>query len=406
MRILWVKAGGLVPPDTGGRIRSYNILRELARTHSVTFFTFYAAHPGDQHLRLNEIFEKAVCVPLALPVPKSARELLDYGSYLFSRQSYSLMKYCRPPVRRELRCLLQQQQFDIIVCDFVFAAPALPWDIPNPKVLFTHNVEAMIWKRHYEVAHNPLWKVLSWREWKTMERAEHHYLRRADHVLSVSEADRDVFARFVGPAKITVIPTGVDVNFFRPDLTEEVPVSLVFTGSMDWLPNEDGIFYFVEHVLPRIRKQLPEVTLTVVGRKPSQRLKDLAGREKNVQLTGWVEDVRPYLARAAVCIIPLRIAGGTRIKIFEAMAMQKAVISTSIGAEGLPVQDEQNILLADDVDDFARKTLELLCDPAKRCQIATAARKMVSEKYGWPSVAVQFAEVLQRVLAQTTLRRN
>jgi sugar transferase (PEP-CTERM/EpsH1 system associated) len=397
MRILWVKAGGLVPPDTGGKIRTYNILRELARQHSVTLFTFYAAHANDQHPALNQIFEKAICIPLSLPAPKSAGELLDYAGYLFTLESYNLMKYCRPQVCSELRSLLEQQKFDVILCDFIFATPAIPWDVPCPKVLFTHNVESMIWKRHYQVASNPLWKALSWREWKTMERAERMYLNKADHVLAVSETDRDILLKLLDPSKLTVIPTGVDVDFFQPRPGKEIPNSLVFTGSMDWLPNEDAIFSFVEQVLPRIREQVPDVSLCVVGRKPSQRLKDLAVREKNIQLTGWVEDVRPYLARGAVCIVPLRIGGGTRLKIFEAMAMAKAVVSTKVGAEGLPVRHGEDVLLAESVEEFARHAVELLRNPARRRQIGTAGHKTVTENYAWPSVALEFAEVLQRV---------
>jgi sugar transferase (PEP-CTERM/EpsH1 system associated) len=403
MRILWVKAGGLVPPDTGGRIRSYNILRELARLHSVTFFTFYAAHANDQHPTLNQLFEEAISIPLSLPAPKSLGELLDYAPYLLTLQSYSLMKYCVPQVRRQLRSLLQRQNFDVIVCDFVFAAPAIPWDIRCPKVLFTHNVEAIIWKRHYEVARNLLWKALSWREWKTMERAERIYLKKANHVLTVSEADRGVFQSFLDPSRISVIPTGVDLDFFQPYRGDETENSLVFTGSMDWLPNEDGIFYFVEQVLPRIREQVPEVSLTVVGRNPSLRLRDLASREKSIRLTGWVEDVRPYLARGAVCIVPLRIGGGTRIKIFEAMAMQKAVVSTTVGAEGLPVQHNENVVLADDPGEFARQTVELLRNTARRQQIGAAAHKMVSERYGWHGVAQGFADILEHATGTAKL---
>jgi len=163
MRILWVKAGGLVPPDTGGKIRSYNILRELARNHSITFFSFYAEHANDQHASLNQIFEKSICVPLKLPRPKSAGELLTYAGYMFSSKSYSLMKYCSPNVRRDLRTLVQGVSYDVIICDFIFAAPMIPWDIACPRVVFTHNIEAIIWKRHYMVAQNLLWKALSWR---------------------------------------------------------------------------------------------------------------------------------------------------------------------------------------------------------------------------------------------------
>src|SRR6266566_1166954 len=288
MKILWVKAGGLVPPDTGGKIRSYNILRELAKQHEVTFFSFYAEHPDDQHPALNQLFRKAICLPLQLPEPKGFGELLSYGKYIFSSRSYSLMKYCLPQVRRELNSLLQRNTFDVILCDFIFAAPVIPWDLHCPKVIFTHNVEAMIWKRHYSVARNPLWKALSWREWKMMQRGEHAYLSKADHVLAVSETDRDAFLDFLPKSKLTIIPTGVDVDYFHPLPGLETPDSIVFTGSMDWLPNEEGIFYFVEQVLPRIRQQLPQASLCVVGRKPSERLKDLAARETNIELTGSI----------------------------------------------------------------------------------------------------------------------
>jgi polysaccharide biosynthesis protein PslH len=396
MKILWIKAGGIVPPDTGGKIRSYSILRELVRDHSVTLFTFYRAHGDDQHPAL-QVFEKTISVPLVLPAPNSTAELLDYVRYLFTWKSYSLMKYCRAPVSRELQTLLQQDKFDVIVCDFIFAAPVIPWKFPCPKVLFTHNVEAMIWKRRYQVVRNPLWKVLSWREWKTMDRAERQYLQRADHVVAVSPEDGRAFQRFLEPSKLTVVPTGVDLEFFQPRPREEESNSLVFVGSMDWMPNEDSVCYFVEQMLPLIRAEIPEVSLCVVGRRPSRRLQELACRDNNLRLTGWVEDVRPYLARGAVCIVPLRIGGGTRLKIFEAMAMGKAVVSTTIGAEGLPVRHGESILLADTPHDFARETLELLRSPIRRTQIGSAAYKMVKQNYAWATVAAKFAEVLQNV---------
>ena len=285
-----------------------------------------------------------------------------------SSQPYGITKYCRPEVRRRLRALLKHETYDVILCDFMVAAGVIPWDWPTPKVLFTHNVEATIWRRHYEVATNPIWKAISWWEWRKMEAAERRYLRLADRVLTVSETDRDAFASFLDLRKLTVIPTGVDVDYFHPMPVEEIANSLVFTGSMDWLPNEDAILYFVDAILPLIKQQCPEVSLEVVGRSPSRKLQALAEKEKSVRLTGWVEDIRPFVARGAVCIVPLRIGGGTRLKIFEAMAMGKAVISTSVGAEGLPVRSGENILLADAPKRFCR-----VCDfPATRSQAAAA----------------------------------
>ena len=353
---------------------------------------------NDVHAELSQIFQRVILIPLNLPPAKSAGELLDYAVHLFSREPYNLTKYCRPVVRKKLRALLQEETFDVILCDFLVAAGVIPWDWPCPKVLFTHNVEAVIWRRHYEVARNPLWKALSWREWKRMEAAERRYLQKADHVLAVSENDREAFARFLDPRKLTVMPTGADTEFFQPSDEREIPNSLVFTGSMDWLPNEDGIFYFANEIFPLILAKAPDATLCVVGRKPSRRLQDLAARVPNIQLTGWVEDVRPYLAQCAVYIVPLRIGGGTRLKIFEAMSMAKAVVSTSIGAEGLPVKNGEHLLMADDPASFAESTLQLLGNASQRAQIGQAARHLVEENYSWATVSKGFAQALENVV--------
>ena len=404
MKILWAKAGGLVPPDTGGKIRSYNILRELARQHSVTFFSFYAVHDSDLHPDLKNMFDRVVCVPLGLPAPKSLAEAADYGIRLFSSQPYGIAKYCRPEVNRRLHTLLRQETYDVIICDFMAAAGVIPWDWPTPKVLFTHNVEATIWRRHYEVATNLIWKAISRREWRKMEAAERRYLRLADRVLTVSETDRDAFATFLDADKLTVIPTGVDVDYFQPMPVGEIANSLIFTGSMDWLPNEDAIFYFVDAILPLIKQQIPSVSVEVVGRNPSRRLQALAEKENSVRIAGWVEDIRPFVARGSICIVPLRIGGGTRLKIFEAMAMSKAVVSTSVGAEGLPVRSGENILLADTPNEFAHSVISLLRDPNQRQQFGTAARTLVQESYSWPKVAEGFVRTLKDTVISAKLR--
>lgn len=400
MRILWVKAGGLVPLDTGGKIRSYNILRQLAKRHSITFFSFYAAHDNDVHEALRQTFHRVILVPLALPPAKGTGELLDYAAKFFSSEPFNLTKYCRPAVHKRLRALLQEESFDVILCDFLVAAGAIPWDWPTPKVLFSHNVEAIIWRRHYEMARNPFWKALSFYEWQRMTAAERKYLSKADHVIAVSENDREAFAKLIDSRRLTVIPTGADTEFFQPSSAKETPSSLVFSGSMDWLPNEDGIFYFSNEILPLIRRQVPDVTLWVVGRSPSRRLQDLASRVANIRLTGWVADVRPYLAQGAVYVVPLRIGGGTRLKIFEAMSMAKSVVSTSIGAEGLPVKSGEHLLLADDPASFAENVLRLLGNASYRARVGQSARQLVEENYSWDAVSKGFAEALERVARQ------
>jgi len=404
MKILWVKAGGLVPPDIGGKIRSYSILKELAKTHEVTLFTFYAAHHNDVHSGLNGMFERVINLSLPIATNRGLGELASFAGNLFSSRPHTVSKYCSPEVKARMRELLASQNFDVIICDFVIAAAAIPWEVACPKVIFTHNVEALIWKRHFEVSRNPVWKMASWGEYQKMIRFEKYFLNKSEHVLTVSEADRDFFSDFIDRSKMTVISTGVDTDYFRPDSATEQPNSLVFTGSMDWMPNEDGVLYFLRSILPLIRREIPDVSFTIVGRKPSEKLRASAASEPRVHVTGTVDDIRPHVREGSVYIVPLRIGSGTRLKIFEAMAMGKAIVSTTLGAEGLPISDGGDISIADSPEEFSRKVCLLLRDPQERRRLGSAARQLVEQNYSWSSVAAEFDDVLRRVAPVSSAR--
>jgi glycosyltransferase involved in cell wall biosynthesis len=190
-------------------------------------------------------------------------------------------------------------------------------------------------------------------------------------------------------ARVVSVPTGVDVAYFSPSPAPEVENRLVFSGSMDWYPNEDAIVYFVEQILPRVRRDLPNVTLTVVGRRPSAQVKALAA-QAGVHVTGTVDDVRPYVAEASLYIVPLRVGGGTRLKIFEALAMGKAVLSTSVGAEGLNVVADQHLALADGPEPFSAAVTALLREPDRRRSLGAAGRRLVESRYSWKSVTAEF----------------
>jgi sugar transferase (PEP-CTERM/EpsH1 system associated) len=400
MKILWVKAGGLVPLDSGGKIRSYHILKELARHHQVTLFTFYGERPDDPHPALSSVFDRVEAIPLKLAPARSAREGVSYAWNLFSSLPHTILKFCQPEVGRRIRALVRESPPEVLVCDFIVPAAAIPWEHPCPKIIFTHNIEAQIWQRHCQAARSRIWKAVAKREYKAMEQAERKFLKKADHVLTVSEPDRDFFSRFIDPSRITAIPTGVDTEYFRPRPGNEMANRLVFTGSMDWMPNEDGILYFVREVLPHIRRRAPDITLCVVGRRPSERLRAMAGGTSGVEITGRVDDIRPFVHDAAVYVVPLRIGGGTRLKIFEAMAMGKAVVSTTIGAEGLPVHHGQDILLEDDPQRFAEAVLQLLESPEPRLQIGAAARQLVENGYSWAAIGSSFGEILEKVTSR------
>jgi glycosyltransferase involved in cell wall biosynthesis len=230
-----------------------------------------------------------------------------------------------------------------------------------------------------------------------MRRYEARACEQARLTIAVSDADRRLLAAAAPGACVRAVPTGVDVDYFAPDGVAEIPGRLVFTGSMDWYPNEDGIVHFIEDVLPRVRRAVPAATLTVVGRNPSARLRAVA-EAAGAQVTGLVDDVRPHMADAAVYVVPLRIGGGTRLKIFEALSMAKAVVSTTVGAEGLPLAPGQHFLQADEPAAFAEAVTVLLGDSARRRAIGAAGRRLVEERYSWSKVVDEFENRCGEVL--------
>jgi glycosyltransferase involved in cell wall biosynthesis len=250
------------------------------------------------------------------------------------------------------------------------------------------------------VQRNLIKKAYLFGQWLKMRAFERRMCRRFDSVVAVSSEDREQIQREYGVASVFDVPTGVDTNFFRPSGNEQSdPHNIVFTGSMDWLPNEDAISYFTEQIMPRIKAAIPEVTLTVVGRNPYPSLLELSNRDSSIIVTGRVDDVRPFIERAAAYIVPLRIGGGTRLKIYEAMAMEKAIVSTTIGAEGLPVKDGAELLLADTAESFAEAVVRVLNDKALAQTIGRRAARVVREEFGWERVAERFGRICEDTMA-------
>jgi sugar transferase (PEP-CTERM/EpsH1 system associated) len=390
MRILWVKVGGLWPLNTGGRLRSFHTIAELARRHRVTVLTTHGTGDDPEGLvaRLADC-ERIVSVPYALPGHDSARFALALLRSWLSPVPVDIWRCRVPTLRREVARHLTSGHIDLCVADYLAATPNVPLDGPVPTVLFTHNVEHMIWKRLSQVETRPWRRALLEVEWRKMRRYEARACARARVTVAVSDTDRLVLAADAPRARVCAIPTGVDPAYFAPDGWRERAGTLVFTASMDWFPNEDGIVHFVDAVLPRIRRQVPDVSLTVVGRNPGPRVQRLAAIP-GVLVTGTVDDVRPYVGEAAVCVVPLRVGGGTRLKIFEALAMGKAVVSTTVGAEGLPLVPGTHYLQADAPAEFADAVVALLQDPARRQALGGAGRRLVEERYSWPQVAREF----------------
>ena len=325
---------------------------------------------------------------------------------LLSPLPYALEKYRSLAMRQAVERELGAHHYEVVVCDFLAPSVNLLHRRGCAMVLFQHNVESLIWRRHYQTAASLMKRAYFYRQWQKMYRYEREACRRFDAVIAVSAADRDLMREEFGVSEVYDVPTGVDLDYFQPRGGPQDRFGLVFTGSMDWMPNEDAMIYFAEQILPRLARELPEVTLTVVGRNPTRRVEALALADRRIRVTGRVDDIRPYLDRAAAYVVPIRVGGGTRLKIYEAMAMEKPVISTTIGAEGLPVRDGAELLIADDPVAFARAVLRVLTDDALATQLGHQARGVVCERFGWGGVAAAFAQVCEQVAKPTKSQRS
>lgn len=400
MRILWLKTELLHPLDKGGRIRTYHMLKALKRDHHITYLTLDDGNAAPDAIeRASEYCHELDRVPFRTTPKDSPRLYGDLLLNVFSRLPYAVAKYRSREMEARVRRQVASGRYDVLVCDFLFPSRNVPGGLGCPTVLFQHNVEAAIWERHTQVSRSRLRRTYFGSQWRRMRWIEGRECRRFDHVVAVSEADAHKMEADYGLPSVSWVPTGVDTDYFKP--SHGPPAGsreLVFTGAMDWMPNEDAILWFADAILPRIAASLPGVHVTVVGRNPTPKLQELAAREPRIELTGRVEDVRPYIERSAVYIVPIRVGGGTRIKIYEAMGMARAVVSTSIGAEGLPLKDGEEVILADEPDRFADEVIRLVNDDAAREKIEQASRKAVVERFGWDRATDALVKIMERAL--------
>lgn len=396
MRILWVKADKLLPVQNGGNIRTYHVLRHLSARHQLTFYSYYAGAPDPGYeSELKRELPGSVAVCTGKRELEGAARGLDYLAHLGDQAPYAVSRFAHAPVQKQIQSWYRDGRFDVAICDFLDAAINFPGSLNIPSVLFQHNVESEIWRRHAATAGNPVKRMMYGMEFRKMLGYERAACCKFQHVIAVSENDRSLMMRWVDGDRVTVVPTGVDLEQYHPAprTTTQAPL-ITFVGAMDWEPNVDGVEYFCAEVLPIIKAEVPEARFRIVGRNPDRRVQKWAG--DSIEITGRVPSVVEHLHESAVVIVPLRIGGGTRLKIYEAMATAKAVVSTTIGAEGLDVHHGRDIMLADDPASFAQAVIMLLRDPALRERYEKAAAETAA-RYDWPAIGETFSHVLQSV---------
>ncbi len=398
-RLLFVSPRFLFPLDQGGKIRTANILRNMRG--GAFEITLASPAPTDWarfKAELRGICDHFVC----WPEPRRGR--LFRGAALVGNLPVAVASDCTPAGRRLVSDLLAAEP-DLVLADFPHAAVLLPRRLPMASAMFTHNVEAEIYTRHAALARG-IWRWLWQIQARKMRAFEGATLNRFKTVIAVSARDAEALERDYGLASVNPIDTGVDTDFYAyssPSSAPAVPSeggTVVFTGGMDWHANAGGIGFLLDEVWPLVVRARPRANALIVGRSPPRALVARARKlAPTWRFTGYVADVRPLVAAAHVYVVPLRVGSGTRIKVFEAMAMGRPVVSTAIGVEELDVEPGRHYLAADDAEAFASAILRLLADTALRERMAAAARLLVEQRFSWARIARDFEAICLNTLS-------
>jgi sugar transferase (PEP-CTERM/EpsH1 system associated) len=402
VRIAFVTVRVPYPENSGGRIRTFQLLRHVSQVHPVTLVTALegpaeARAAAELQERIPQLTIRAVQVP---PRNTPARRLGRALTGVFDPLPYTWAAFRHRRFTANLGRVLGDGAYNLLHCDHVQVAHAvLAVGSTPPRLLNAHNVDSLLIGRLAEVE-GRAWRraLIRWQAGK-IRRAEERTYPAFDGCLAMSDVDRAHIERTAPGLPVWTVPNGADTEQFSPVSAPPDPDVMVFTGAMDWQPNVDCVRWFARDILPLVRRQQPQARLVVVGREPSPALiRELAGL--HVELTGTVEDVRPYVARAALFVVPLRVGSGTRLKILEAWAMAKPVLSTTLGAEGLPARDGENIVLADTAEELARRAVTLLRSPLEARGLGAAGRQVVEDGFSWKRVGDLLLQAYEATLSR------
>jgi glycosyltransferase involved in cell wall biosynthesis len=383
------------PPTSGKRIRTLNLALRLAKRHELTYLCHRNAN-AEEARRAAAFFAdngiETVVVDRAIPAKSGPGFYARLAANLFSPLPYSVATH----TSRELRMALQHhaatRPVDLWHCEWTPYSEALR-AVAGRRVVVAHNVESVIWQRYYETESGALRRWYVGKQWRKFERFERRALAEADCTIAVSDVDAERFRRDFAVPRVDVVENGVDSEYFRPTGARRTAGRLLFLGSLDWRPNLDGVGRLLEDIFPAVRAAEPDASLDLVGRNPPAWLRRRVAECPGVALHGDVPDVRPYLASCALMVVPLRIGGGSRLKILEALAAGVPVVSTKIGAEGLCLEAGRDLTITRDTEDLASALIAGLRSPERLAQQATSGRERVLARYDWDTIAEEMERV-------------
>jgi sugar transferase (PEP-CTERM/EpsH1 system associated) len=384
------------PPTWGFAMRVYHLARQLSSRHRVSLLTYDGGNTATAQGGFPAIFESVDFVkrPAAIRSKRRAQ-----AESLLSSRSYHVGGLRSAEMETALENLLAQRRFDLIQLEssqMAFCAPVS--DVP--VALDEHNIEYLLLRRLAEVESSPARKAFGYVEAAKVRLEERRAWNRSDGSIFTSAADMDVMRATMPDKPACVVPNGVDLDYFHPTADEPERSTVVFTGSINYRPNTDAVAFFVRDVMPRLLRLRPSTRFVVVGQGAPDWLVRMSGA--NVEFTGAVSDVRPYLAQAAVVIAPLRVGSGTRLKILEALAMEKAVVTTGIGCEGLAMVDGEHLVVANDPQSFAEETARLMSDRKLAAELGRSGRVLAERDYSWSVIVHRLERFHSQLISKET----
>jgi len=381
LRVLFLSQVLPYPPDSGPKVKTWNMIKYLAQKHDVTLASFVR---GDQSADIEKLRPYCYAVHVVPMRRGVVRDAWYMGLSSLTGQPFMMIRDDRAAMRHLIDRLAREERFDVAHADQLNMAQYAVRVRQAFKVLDAHNALWLLYKRLTATMSPGPKKWLLEREWRLLKRYEGKVVRRFDAVLSVTEEDKVALLEAAGVEReITVIPIAVDTEKVRPVAHRPDANHILHIGTMYWPPNIDGVLWFARQVFPLIRQQRPDVQFDVVGARPPQEIVAMGGSGTGINVTGYVADPTPYLQQAALMVVPLRAGGGMRVKILNALAQGIPIVSTTLGAEGIAVTPGQNILTADEPAEFAAACLRLLNDPDLRAQLACSGRRLAEDVYDY-----------------------
>lgn len=393
MKILWITPTLPDPPNSGGKIVSYETVKHLAqRGHKITLYALSGA-------RCESSVTLERWIQICMAPPRTGLERVRHIIDILHDRPYVIAKYWQKRAWNDLHELLRRSSYDLIHLDHLHTAEyglRAHRETGLPTVLIAHNVETVLWERLHRLEPNPFKRaIFKWQATK-MRRYESGVIAQINATIALSEVDAERLQELNPGAQIFSVPPGVDLNYFHPLKNQEESNLIAFVGSMDWLPNLDGFRWFYTRSWPQIKRMNPTAKLLLVGGRPPRSL--ATQLRDDITVVGRVEDIRGHMARAQVIIVPLRIGSGVRMKILHALAMGKAVVSTPLGVEGLAVMDDCHLRIAEEASEFALRVAELLENAKERQRLGEAGLELVKERYRWEQAAERIESICRRLV--------